>query len=42
MGSRINEQNNLIALYDLVVLWYPANVEKSDMTRRKALIIGIS
>ena len=42
MGSGTNVQNKLIAIHDLDVPWRPADVEQSEVARRKALKIGLS
>ena len=42
MGAGTNVQNKLIALHDLDVPWRPADVEQSEVARRKALITGLS
>lgn len=42
MGAGTNVQTKLIALHDLDVPWRPADVEQSEVARRKALITGLS
>lgn len=42
MGAGTNVQSKLIALHDLDIPWRPADVEQSEVARRKALITGLS
>ena len=42
MGAGTNVQNKLIALHDLDVPWRLADLEQSEVARRKTLITGLS